>query len=116
MNKRTIIASLNDIANELDNAGFSNESDAITNIMQKLAQFQQPQMPQIAPISRPNQQTYGYQAAVDKWIQTNQTAVNNALQSPMPMQALAPLLMNVQPAELANAIRVKIGQMKQGLA
>ena len=46
----------------------------------------------------------------------NQQAVNNALQSPMPMQALAPLLMNVQPVELANAIRVKIGQMKQGLA
>jgi hypothetical protein len=32
------------------------------------------------------------------------------------MQVLAPLLMNVQPIELANAIRVKIGQMKQGIA
>jgi hypothetical protein len=116
MNKRIIIASLNDIANELDVAGLTSESNVITNVMKKLAQFQQPQMPQIAPISRPNQQTYGYQAAVDKWIATNQTAVNNALQSPMPMQVLAPLLMSVQPAELANAIRVKIGQMKQGLA
>jgi hypothetical protein len=116
MNKRTIIASLNDIANELDASGLTSESIVITNVMKKLAQFQQPQMPQIAPISRPNQQTYGYQAAVDKWIATNQTAVNNALQSPMPMQVLAPLLMSVQPAELANAIRVKIGQMKQGLA
>jgi hypothetical protein len=116
MNKRIIIASLNDIANELDAAGLTSESNVITNVMKKLAQFQQPQMPQIAPISRPNQQTYGYQAAVDKWIATNQTAVNNALQSPMPMQVLAPLLMSVQPAELANAIRVKIGQMKQGLA
>jgi len=73
------------------------------------------QMP-VAPISRPNQESYGYQAAVDKWIATNQQAVNNALQSPMPMQALAPLIMSVQPVELANAIRVKIGQMKQGLA
>ena len=116
MNKKTIIASLNNIASELDNAGLLKESDAVTQIMEKIAQFQQPQMPRIAPISRPNQQTYGYQAAVDKWIQTNQTAVNNALQSPMPMQVLAPLLMNVQPVELANAIRVKIGQMKQGLA
>jgi hypothetical protein len=116
MNKRTIIASLNDIANKLDASGLTSESIVITNVMKKLAQFQQPQMPQIAPISRPNQQTYGYQAAVDKWIATNQTAVNNALQSPMPMQVLAPLLMSVQPAELANAIRVKIGQMKQGLA
>lgn len=116
MNKKTIIASLNNIATELDNAGLITESNVITDVMKKIAQFQQPQMPQIAPISRPNQQTYGYQAAVDKWIQTNQTAVNNALQSPMPMQVLAPLLMNVQPPELANAIRVKIGQMKQGLA
>jgi len=116
MNKRIIIASLNDIANELDAAGLTSESNVITNVMKKLAQFQQPQMPQIAPISRPNQQTYGYQAAVDKWIATNQTAANNALQSPIPMQVLAPLLMSVQPAELANAIRVKIGQMKQGLA
>ena len=116
MNKKTIIASLNNIATELDNAGLITESNVITDVMKKIAQFQQPQMPQIAPISRPNQQAYGYQAAVDKWIQTNQTAVNNALQSPMPMQVLAPLLMNVQPVELANAIRVKIGQLKQGLA
>jgi hypothetical protein len=109
MNKRTVLASLNKIANELDNSGLYVESNSITSVMEKLAQ-----MP-VAPISRPNQDAYGYQAAVDKWIATNQKAVNNALQSPMPMQALAPLLMNVQPVELANAIRVKIGQMKQGL-
>ena len=113
MNKRTIISSLNDIANELDNSGFIKESNEITKVMNKIAQYQ---MPQVAPISRPNQQSYGYQAAVDKWIQTNQTTVNNALQSPMPMKVLAPLLMNVQPSELANAIRVKIGEMKQGLS
>lgn len=116
MNRRTIVASLNEIANELDTAGLTSESIVITNIMKKLAQFQQPQMQQISPLSKPNDQTYGYQAAVDKWITTNQTAVNNALQSPMPMKALAPLLMKVQPVELANAIRVKIGQMKQGLS
>jgi hypothetical protein len=113
MNKKQIVASLNKIANELDNSGLHTEANSVTNVMEKIAQMQ---MPQVAPISRPNQDTYGYQAAVDKWIATNQQAVNNALQSPMPMQALAPLLMNVQPVELANAIRVKIGQMKQGLA
>jgi hypothetical protein len=112
MNKKQIVASLNKIANELDNSGLHKEANSVTNVMEKLAQMQMP----VAPISKPNQDTYGYQAAVDKWIATNQQAVNNALQSPMPMQALAPLLMNVQPVELANAIRVKIGQMKQGLA
>jgi hypothetical protein len=104
MNKRIIVASLNEIANQLDEAGLLEESNAITNVMKKVSQYQQMQLP-VAPISRPDQAAYGYQAAVD-----------NALQSPMPMQVLAPLLMSVQPAELANAIRVKIGQMKQGLA
>ena len=116
MNRRSIVASLNEIANELDTAGLTSESIVITNIMKKLAQFEQPQKQQISPLYKPNDQTYGYQAAVDKWITTNQTAVNDALQSPMPMKALAPLLMKVQPVELANAIRVKIGQMKQGLS
>lgn len=110
MDKKRILASLNEVATSLENSGFYNEADEITVVMKKVAQ-----MP-VAPISRPNQESYGYQAAVDKWITTNQQAVNNALQSPMPMQALAPLIMSVQPVELANAIRVKIGQMKQGLA
>jgi hypothetical protein len=110
MDKKRILASLNEVATSLENSGFYNEADEVTVVMKKVAQ-----MP-VAPISRPNQESYGYQAAVDKWIATNQQAVNNALQSPMPMQALAPLIMSVQPVELANAIRVKIGQMKQGLA
>jgi hypothetical protein len=110
MNKRQIIASLNNIANELDNSGLFTESNVITNVMMKLAQ-----MPQVSPISKPNQDAFGYQAAVDKWITTNKQAVDNALKSDKPMQVLAPLLMNVQPTELANAIRVKIGQMKQGI-
>jgi hypothetical protein len=38
MNKRTIIASLNDIANELDNTGLYNEANTITKIMTKIAQ------------------------------------------------------------------------------
>jgi hypothetical protein len=111
MNKKTIIASLNKIADELDNSGLYAEAMSITNVMHKLAQI-----PQVSPVSKPNQDAYGYQAAVDKWINLNKQTVDNALQSDKPMQALAPLLMNVQPVELANAIRVKIGQMKQGLA
>ncbi len=38
MNKRQIVASLNNIANELDNNGLYQESSAITNVMNKLAQ------------------------------------------------------------------------------
>ena len=37
MNKRTIIASLNDIANELDNTGLFEEANSITKLMHKLA-------------------------------------------------------------------------------
>ena len=110
MNKRQIVASLNNIANQLDSLQLHSEANLITDVMNKVAGIP------ISPISRPDQEAYGYQAAVDKWIATNQVAVNNALKSPMTMQMLAPLLMQVQPTELANAIRVKIGQMKQGLA
>ena len=42
MNRRSIVASLNKIANELDTAGLTSESIVITNIMKKLAQFEQP--------------------------------------------------------------------------
>ena len=38
MNKRQIIASLNNIANELDNNGLYQESSVITNVMNKMAQ------------------------------------------------------------------------------
>jgi len=37
MNKRTVLASLNKIANELDNNGLYAEASAITNVMKKLA-------------------------------------------------------------------------------
>ena len=37
MNKRTVLASLNKIANELDNNGLYSEASAITNVMKKLA-------------------------------------------------------------------------------
>ena len=51
MNRRSIVASLNEIANELDTAGLTSKSIVITNIMKKLAQFEQPQMQQISPLS-----------------------------------------------------------------
>ena len=39
MNKRTVIANLNKIANELDNSGMFNEANEITNVMKRLSQF-----------------------------------------------------------------------------
>ena len=38
MNKRQVIASLNEVADELDNAGLFKEATAITNVMKKLSQ------------------------------------------------------------------------------
>jgi hypothetical protein len=37
MNKRTIMASLNKIANALDNGGLHNEADTVTKVMSRLA-------------------------------------------------------------------------------
>ena len=42
MNKRQILASLNKIANELDNLNLNDEADKITNVMTKIAQTQDP--------------------------------------------------------------------------
>ena len=58
MNKRQIIASLNKVANELDNNGLFNEATQITNVMHKVAQmtnpygpnYQQPQPVAVAPV------------------------------------------------------------------
>ena len=38
MNKRQILASLNDIANNLDNVGLNNEANSISKVMKKIAQ------------------------------------------------------------------------------
>lgn len=43
MNKRTIIASLNNIANNLDNEGLHIEADSITKVMHKIAQEMMPE-------------------------------------------------------------------------
>ena len=45
MNKRQIIASLNKVANELDNSGLINEANQITNVMHKVAQMASPYGP-----------------------------------------------------------------------
>ena len=37
MNKRTVMASLNKIANELDNNGLHNEADTVTKVMSRIA-------------------------------------------------------------------------------
>ena len=42
MNKRTVLASLNKIANELDNNGLYTEASAITKVMKKLAMDDMP--------------------------------------------------------------------------
>ena len=39
MNKRTVIANLNKIANELDNSGMFNEANQITNVMKRISQY-----------------------------------------------------------------------------
>ena len=38
MNKKTVIASLNEIANELDNTGFYSEANRVTQVMIKISQ------------------------------------------------------------------------------
>jgi hypothetical protein len=42
MNKRTIVASLNEIANELDNNGLFKEANEVTEVMVKLSQYTPP--------------------------------------------------------------------------
>ena len=43
MNKKTVIASLNEIANELDNTGFYSEANRVTQMMIKLSQAEMPE-------------------------------------------------------------------------
>ena len=46
MNKRQIIASLNDIANTLDNSGLYKEAETLSLVMKRVAQVAQPQQMQ----------------------------------------------------------------------
>jgi hypothetical protein len=55
MNKRTVIAELNKIANELDNSGMFNEATEITSVMKKIAQFTPPAAaPAPVPVAQPS--------------------------------------------------------------
>lgn len=108
MDKKRILASLNEVATSLENSGLYNEADEVTVVMKKVAQ-----MP-LGPNSRP--EGLGEQAAVQKWIDTNYTAVQNALKQQFPLQILAPLIQTVQPANIASAIIKRIGEMKSGIA
>ena len=45
MNKRQIIASLNNIANSLDNSGLYKEANTLSLVMKRVAQVAQPQQP-----------------------------------------------------------------------
>jgi hypothetical protein len=54
MNKRTVIANLNKIANELDNSGMFNEATEITSVMKKIAQYTPPvAAPAPVPVAQP---------------------------------------------------------------
>ena len=49
MNKRTVIAKLNKVANELDNSGLFNEANLITSVMKRLSQYTQETQLQVIP-------------------------------------------------------------------
>jgi len=53
MNKRTVIANLNKIANELDNSGMFKEATEITNVMKRIAQYTQQALAPTAPVAPP---------------------------------------------------------------
>ena len=63
MNKRQVIASLNKVANELDNSGMFQEANQITNVMKRLSQYtpiQQPAAPApVAPAPAPVAPPFG---------------------------------------------------------
>jgi len=55
MNKRQILASLNKIANELDNTGSYKEATSITGVMKKIAQSMPPEL----AVMEPKKEEYG---------------------------------------------------------
>lgn len=79
MDKKTILASLNKVANSLENSGLFKEADDITNVMQKIAQM-------IGPAKGDTSRDLNW-----KWIQTTPQA-KAALAYPQPMAALLSLL------------------------
>jgi len=70
MNKRTVIAELNNVANELDKEGFFTEASAITGVMKKVSQLQSQSN---IPVDNPNQQM------LSRRTDTGQVSVKKAL-------------------------------------
>ncbi len=79
MDKKRILASLNEVATSLANAGFYNEADEITVVMKKVAQMN------MAPASGATSRDLNW-----KWIQTTMGTpqFQAAMASPQPMAAL----------------------------
>ena len=77
MNKRQIIASLNNIANSLDNKGLYREANTITNIMKRLAQEDSP---------NPN----GTSEDLDRELQTLQNILYGIVEIQSPTQNTLP--------------------------
>ena len=77
MNKRQIIASLNNIANTLDNSGLYKEANSITNIMKRLAQEDSP---------NPN----GTSEDLDRELQTLQNILYDIVEIQSPTQNTLP--------------------------
>jgi hypothetical protein len=92
MNKRTVIANLNKIANELDNSGMFKEANEITNVMKRIAQEyagQENAYQMATPVDYSNPQ-------LDDQIQTNRA--NNIGDTANKMQA-----QNTMPSPEADA-------------
>jgi hypothetical protein len=79
MDKKRILASLNEVATSLENSGFYNEADEITVVMKKVAQMN------MAPASGATSRDLNW-----KWIQTTMGTpqFQAAMASPQPMAAL----------------------------
>lgn len=78
MDKKTILASLNKVANSLENSGLFKEADDITNVMKKVAQM-------IGPAKGDTSRDVNW-----KWIQTiqNTPQYQNAMMQPDSMRSL----------------------------
>jgi hypothetical protein len=91
MNKRTVIANLNKIANELDNSGMFKEATEITNVMKRIAQDyagQESAFQMATPVNYSNPQ-------LDAQIQANRANnigdIANKMQAQNTMPAESPL-------------------------
>jgi len=106
MNKRTVIANLNKIANELDNSGMFKEANEITNVMKRIAQVNMSQFPEYAmKMGVPGALgTMAAQYTIDQAKKINPAQIaNNVAKTVMPVPYMAAQyvgqLANQQPAQ-----------------